>query len=344
MTVLRSVSPLVEPLSLDEAFVDLGASWLIPSPSDDATVLQLAQEIRAAVFAETRLTASVGVGTSKFIAKLATNLAKPDGCHLVPAGTEIDLLAPMPVSAIPGVGPATRERLDRIGIRTIADLQNARPGELRRELGQAAAAGLVELAHARDDRTVVAHRDAKSISVEDTFEHDETDRRQLEAICARDAGEVAHRLDRAGLFARTITVKVRLADFTTLSRSHTLDGATDSPESIASVARQLLDGIDVSDGVRLLGVGVSGFSTTAQEELFSVGEKPTSTSAPVVSTRERRRSTNWRPGADVTHEIHGPGWVWGSGRKVVTVRFETADTGPGPVRSFAIDDPQLHLV
>ena len=122
------------------------------------------------------------------------------------------------------------------------------------------------------------------------------------------------------------------------------------------MACRLLDGIDLSTGVRLLGVGVSGFSTAAQEELFGAEEDDVAdavSSAPVLSagqsmpgltTHERRRSGRWRPGADVIHDRHGRGWVWGAGRNVVTVRFETADTGPGPVRSFAIDDPELRAV
>ena len=361
MAVLRTVSPVVEPLSLDEAFVDLSATSLIDVPADDATVRHLAEEIRAAVFAETQLTASVGVGTSKFLAKLATNLCKPDGCRVIAPGSETELLAPMSVGVIPGVGPATKERLSRIGIRTIADLRHASPRELERELGHASATTLIALAHGRDNRPVEASRDAKSISVEDTFEHDETDPEVLTAVCVRDAGEVAGRLQKARMFARTITVKVRLADFTTLSRSHTLHGATDAADRIAQVACRLLDGIDLSTGVRLLGVGVSGFSTAAQEELFGAEEEDIAdaiSSAPVLSagrstpglttpgltTHERRRSGRWRPGADVIHDRHGRGWVWGAGRSVVTVRFETADTGPGPVRSFAIDDPELRAV
>lgn len=341
MAVLRTVSPLVEPLSLDEAFVDLSETPLIETPADAAAVRHLAEEIRAAVRAETDLTASVGVGTSKFIAKLATNLGKPDGCHLIEPGAELELLSPLPVTVIPGVGAATTERLHRIGLRTIADVQAATLPELARELGRAAATDLHNLAHARDDRRVEAHRDAKSISVEDTFEHDETDRATLEAICVRDAHEVAQRLARARVFARTVTVKVRLADFTTLSRSHTLHGATDSADRIAATSRQLLSGIEVSRGVRLVGVGVSGFTAAAQEELFSLEEDEP---APVVvSTRERRDAT-WRPGADIVHDDFGPGWVWGSGRGIITVRFETAATGPGPVRSFALDDPALRAV
>lgn len=357
MTLLRSVSPLVEPLSMDEAFVDLAAAnEPLPDFTED-TLRALVGRIKDRVAADTGgLTASVGIGTSKFIAKLATELDKPDGCRIVPPGTEVDLIAPMSVGAIPGVGPVTRERLARIGARRISDLQAMSPAELTRELGRAAAANLHALAFARDERAVEPDREAKSISVEDTFEHDLRDPAELRRLIERDAQEVAARVRAGELFARTVTLKVRLPDFTTLTRSRTLEGATDRAEVIARVARDLLAGLDVWDGVRLLGVGVAGLTGIAQEELFATDTEPEAAAeaaeeqeqnpAGVVEadTRSRRRPTSWLPGVDVRHDQHGAGWVWGSGRDRVTVRFETAETGPGPVRTFATDDPELHLV
>ncbi|GAB3705638.1 DNA polymerase IV [Mariniluteicoccus flavus] len=351
MAILRAVSPLVEPLSLDEAFVDLEAAHA-PVDFSEAGLRALVARIKEDLTEETGgLTASVGIGTSKFMAKLATELGKPDGCHVVAPGTEVELIAPMSVRAIPGVGPVTMERLQRLGVRTIADLQRMGHAELSRELGKAAGANLHALARAQDDRPVQPEREAKSISVEDTFEHDERDRAKLEALVGRDAREVASRIRAGDLFARTITLKVRLPDFTTHTRSRTLDGATDSPEVIARVARELLAAVDVREGVRLLGVGVAGLTTVAQEELFSLDPEGADASAPdgadveevVADTRERRRPTTWLPGVDVEHDQHGRGWVWGQGLGRVTVRFETAETGPGPVRTFSADDPALHL-
>src|SRR4051794_31011892 len=165
MSVLRSVSPLVEPLSLDEAFVDLEQAGL--PDLDVPTVTALAQEVRARVHDVTGgLTASVGLGTSKFIAKVASDLDKPDGLVVVPPGTEVDLLRPMYVTVIPGVGPATAERLRRAGIHTVADLEAVSLEELVRVIGKAHGNGLHQLARAQDDRAVVPEREAKSVSVE----------------------------------------------------------------------------------------------------------------------------------------------------------------------------------
>nr|NLI49571.1 DNA polymerase IV [Propionibacterium sp.] len=341
--LLGRLSPLVEPLSLDEAFVDLAAVDRSLAPQE---LLALAQRLRADVVEATGgLTASVGLGSSKFIAKVASELAKPDGVRLVEPGTEVATIRPLPARAIPGVGPATMEKLARLGVRTVADVQALSERELVRELGRAAGEGLARLAFARDDRPVVAERETKSISVEDTFERDLTEAAEIAVLIERDAAVVAARLSRAGLFAKTISVKVRHPDFTTFTRSQTLHGATDRPDVIARIARELVFGLDLTAGVRLLGVGVASFTEVAQEELFDlpaagpvVEERQAAPAASGGRLRERQRFVS---GADVVHADLGPGWVWGSGLGRVTVRFETRDTPPGPVRTFAVDDPAL---
>jgi len=340
MGLLRELSPLVEPLSLDEAFVDLAAG---PERSlAEPDLLALAAGLRARLTEETGgLTASVGLGSSKFIAKVASELAKPDGVRLVAPGTEVATIAPLPARAIPGVGPATMDRLARLGVRTVADLQGLSEAELVRELGRSGGEHLHRLAFADDDRAIEPERETKSISVEDTFERDLSDPGVLAGIADRQATQVAQRLGRAGLFARTVTVKVRWPDFSSVTRSRTLDGATDRVEVVAQVARTLLDGLETSQGVRLLGVGVSGLVEVAQEPLFDL---ETTGAGRVVEEAEApltRRPSGWLPGADVWHRRHGAGWVWGSGLGRVTVRFETAESGPGPVRTFAVDDPEL---
>ena len=347
MDLLRSISPLVEPLSMDEAFVDLAAAGL--ADLDVATVSDLGREVKARVHEVTGgLTGSVGIGTSKLIAKIASDLDKPDGMVVVAPGLEQDLLRPMDVRVIPGVGPATAERLRRSGVQTVADLERVPREELVQLLGRAHGTGLFDLARADDDRPVVAEREAKSISVEDTYETDHADRRLIEALVDRQATKVAERLRRARLSGRTVSLKVRLHDFSTLSRSSTLPEPTDDPRLIARLARSLLTEIDVTGGVRLLGVGVSGLADWIQDELFVDAFEADATDedefpAQVVEAAEQatRRRTGWVPGADVEHEEMGRGWVWGSGRGVVTVRFETAETGPGPVRTYAVDDPAL---
>ncbi|MCW2766864.1 MAG: DNA-directed polymerase [Nocardioides sp.] len=339
MALLRSVSPLVEPLSLDEAFIDLERADL--PDLEVPTVTALAEGLRRRLQEATGgLTASVGIGTSKFIAKVASELDKPDGLTVVPPGTEQDLLRPMHVSVIPGVGPATAERLRRAGIHTVAELESVSLEELVRLVGKAHGNGLWSLARALDTRPVVPERETKSVSVEGTYDTDLTDRKLMEHLLTRQAGEVAGRLRKHGLSGRTISIKVRMHDFTTLSRSTTLQSPTDSTAAISRLARSLLTDLDTAGGVRLLGVGVSGLADWIQEDLFgeTTDEDDDLPDEVDVPTTQRR---TWSPGMDVVHTAMGRGWVWGSGRGVVTVRFETAETPPGPVRSYAHDDPEL---
>ena len=343
MERLRLVSPLVEPLSLDEAFVDLRLADL---PDLGVTrVTRLADELKASITEVTGgLTASVGIGSSKFIAKVASEVDKPDGLVVVPPGTEADLLRPMHVTVIPGVGPATAERLRRAGIHTVADLESVSQDELVRLLGNAHGHGLYRLARADDDRPVVAERETKSVSVEGTYDTDLTDRRLMEGLVGRQAESVAKRLRSAGLSGRTVTLKVRLHDFTTLSRSTTLPSPTDRAATIAGLAKALLADLDVSGGVRLLGVGVAGLADWIQEDLFGETDDEAESSeeeVPDLSGLPAGRDRPWAPGSDVVHATMGRGWVWGSGRGVVTVRFETRETPAGPVRSFAVDDADL---
>ncbi len=239
MALLRELSPLVEPLSLDEAYVDLAATALEDTSVDAVTAV--AERLKEGVHEVTGgLHGSVGVGTSKLVAKIASDLDKPDGLVVVPPGTERDLLRPMKVSVIPGVGPATAERLRRIGVHTVAELERISPEELVRLLGQAHGTGLYHLARAEDDRPVVAEREAKSVSVEGTYDTDLVDRRLLEGLLERQAAQVTERLRKARLSGRTVTVKIRLHDFSTHTRSATLPAPTDDARVVARLARSLL--------------------------------------------------------------------------------------------------------
>jgi DNA polymerase IV len=345
MALLRELSPLVEPLSLDEAYVDLAAADLEDRSVEGVTAV--ARRLKEGVHEVTGgLRGSVGVATSKLVAKIASDLDKPDGLVVVPPGTERDLLRPMKVTVIPGVGPATKERLRRVGVHTVADLEQLSQDELVRLLGQAHGTGLYRLARADDDRQVVAEREAKSISVEGTYDTDLVDRRLLAGLLERQAGQVTERLRKARLSGRTVTVKVRLHDFSTHTRSTTLPAPTDDSRVVARLARTLLGELDTSGGVRLLGVGVSGLADWIQEDLFADLEDPSEVEDDVEPLAEDAidrvtRARRWAPGMDVVHAAHGPGWVWGSGRGKVTVRFETAETGPGPVKTFSSDDPDL---
>ncbi len=345
MAEMHALSPLVEPLSLDEAYVDLAASPAGPELSVEEAA-RIGAELKEAVHDATGgLTASVGVASSKLVAKIASDLDKPDGLVVVPPGSEVDLLRPMQVTVIPGVGPATAERLRRVGVQTVAELQRISPEELVRLLGRSQGGSLHALARAEDDRLVVAERETKSVSVEDTFENDLVEPALLASIVDRHAKAVCARLTKAKLSGRTITVKVRLHDFSTHSRSATLAGPTDRPALVSRLARTMLAEMDTSGGVRLLGVGVSGLVDWVQEDLFGDDEEgsddvPLEHEALTAGARPRHGS-GWRPGMDVEHSEHGPGWVWGAGLGRVTVRFETAETPAGPVRTFPADDPDL---
>ena len=347
MTLLRDLSPLVEPLSLDEAYVDLAAS---PHDLDlsPAGLERVAADLKAEVQEVTGgLTASVGIGTSKLIAKIASELDKPDGAVVIPPGSEQDLLGPLQVTVIPGVGPATAVRLRQVGVTTVDDLRQLSADELVRIVGQAHRTSLYALARADDDRPVVTEREAKSVSVEDTFEVDLVDPVLLAAILDRHARNVCERLTKAKLSGRTVTVKVRLHDFTTHTRSATIAGPTDRPAVVSRLARSLLTELDTSGGVRLLGVGVSGLADWIQDDLFADEEDALDQplafpdSAQETTDTRPRHGRGWMPGMDVEHAEHGPGWVWGAGLGRVTVRFETAESGPGPVRTIAADDPRL---
>jgi DNA polymerase IV len=341
MTRLRALSPLVEPLSVDEAFVDLAASPDAVATEPD-TLAAVASLLRADIASLTGgLTASIGLASSKLVAKIASELAKPDGQLVVAPGTERDLLRPMQVTVIPGVGPATAERLRRIGVHTVAELETISRDELCRVLGTAHGQALHHLARAEDDRPVVAERETKSVSVEDTFDTDLVDPAVLAGIVTRLANRVAERLEKAGLSGRTVTLKVRHHDFSTNTRSTTLGGPTADPRTLSRLATGLLAELDTTEGVRLLGVGVSGLADWIQDDLFQ--ETPTDHEPTVVEDEPEPpvAERSWPPGLDVVHERFGAGWVWGSGRGLVTVRFETRDRPDGPVRTLAVDDPML---
>ena len=334
MTVLHELSPAVEPLSLDEAFVDLALN----PDYNEASATRIAESVSTRITELTGgLTASIGIGSSKLVAKIASDLDKPHGIRVVPAGTEADFLADLPIRAIPGVGPVTNAKLGQYGLVTIADLRERSVSELATYIGANQAASLSRFSRGIDYRPVTAEREAKSISMEDTFEHDINDRNHLIAIADSQARKVAGRLVKYESSARTVSIKIRFNDFETLTRSATLAGPTDDPGVISRTARTLLSRIDLRSGVRLFGVGVSGLSDWVQEELFDDDVDPIIETLPA----EPKRARIWRPGMDVEHKEHGAGWVWGAGLHRVTVRFETATTPPGPILTFMDDDPDL---
>lgn len=356
MELLGRLSPLVEPLSLDEAFVDLEAGG---TADDAASALEIGVQLRGAIEAVTGLSGSVGLAGSKMLAKIASEEAKPDGILLIEPGTERELLAPMTVRTLPGVGPATADHLRRAGMTTVNDLAEAGEAELVRLLGKAHGSSLHRMAFGYDDRPVVAERDAKSVSVEDTFDTDLHDRVRVRTEVERLADRCVRRLRGAGRSGRTVVLKVRRYDFSTLTRSETLRGPTDDPTVVREAAARLLESVDTTGGVRLLGVGVTGLADFTQEDLFAqaadertAAELPDTAEAgvdegepageePAQESAEQLAARRWPAGHDVHHDTHGHGWVQGSGVGRVTVRFEEPESAPGRVRTFRIDDPEL---
>ncbi|MCV2491856.1 DNA polymerase IV [Geodermatophilus sp. YIM 151500] len=355
MGLLRELSPLVEPVSLDEAYVDLAAGPGHDLSVDGVTALARSLKERIAT-ATGGVTGSVGAGTSKLMAKIASDLDKPDGLVVVVPGTELDVLQPLPVTRLGGVGPATAERLRAVGVRTVGDLARKTLPDLVSLAGRAHGTGLHALARAEDDRPVVADREAKSVSAEETFATDLTDLTVLGAQIDDMAARVGGRLRASATSGRTVTLKLRRYDFTTLTRSSTLPQPTDDPRQIAAIARRLLVEAGTGGGLRLLGVGVSGLSPYAQGDLFAEDDDPApgdedadagGTSSPRPAPVEGGAAVpdpvaRWWPGQDVRHDEHGAGWVWGRGLGRVTVRFEGPLTAPGPVRTLPADDPALH--
>ena len=357
MGLLRALSPLVEPLSLDEAFVDLEAgeaAW------DEASARLAGAKLRADIRTVTGLTGSVGLAGSKMLAKIASEQAKPDGLVVIEPGTERALLGPMSVRTLPGVGPATGDHLRRAGITTVDEIAEAGEDELVRLLGKAHGHALYAMALAHDERPVVAERETKSVSVEDTYDVDIHDRMRVGLEVQRLADRCVRRLRDAGLSGRTIVLKVRRYDFSTLTRSETLRGPTDDPGVVREAAARLLEPVDTTGGVRLLGVGVSGLADYTQEDLFAQAQAQAEAEAaagesavPEHPDEEGAQDTvpeqvppaerRWPAGHDVRHAEYGHGWVQGSGLGRVTVRFETPYSEPGRVRTFRTDDVALEL-
>jgi nucleotidyltransferase/DNA polymerase involved in DNA repair len=269
--IMQEFSPLMEPLSIDEAFIDLtGIAASLEAGVDTA------RELRRRIRDEQGLTASVGVAPNKFLAKLASDMDKPDGLTVISMEDLAGKVWPLPVERLWGVGPRTAQRLRAGGIDTIGRLVEHDPSLLEARLGANAANHLRALGRGEDDRPVSSERRHKSISEERTYGEDLTDPEDIDrAMLARAVG-VARQLRRQGIVARTVHIKVRTGDFTTWTRSHTLPSRTDLPEPIVEAARRLFrERIRLAGrGVRLLGVGVSGLepARSGQGSLF---EAPT---------------------------------------------------------------------
>ncbi|MFI6869606.1 DNA polymerase IV [Nocardia sp. NPDC050406] len=350
---LRSRIPVLETLSFDEAFGE-------PAELAGATaaeVLEFCEQLRALVRERTGLVASVGAGTGKQLAKIASGLAKPDGVRVVSPLEQGSMLAALPVRKLWGIGPVAESRLRALGIETVGAFAALPEAEASSILGGSVGAALHRLARGIDDRPVAERAEAKQISAETTYETDIVTLPQLRPAIEAMAAAAHRRLTADGRAARTVVLKLKKADMSIVTRSSTLPYATEDLATLTAAAqRSAIDPAELGP-IRLVGVGFAGLSEIRQESLFpeldrtvetdeSVSDEPTLGLAdvpePEVPPATRSYTTQlWYPGLDVEHGEFGHGWVQGAGHGVVTVRFETRSTGPGPARTFAAADPEL---
>ena len=317
MALFRGVTPEVEPLSLDEAFLDVGGAIRRLGPP-----AAIARRIRASVHGQYGLTCSVGVATTKFVAKLASTVSKPDGLLVVPAAEVLGFLHPLPVAALWGVGERTGEVLARFGLRTVGDIARTPADTLQRELGTAAGAHLAALACGRDPRPVQARAD-KSIGAEETFATDVADPVVIRRELLRLSERTAQGLRAGGWMARTVVVKLRLANFKTITRSRTLPEPTDVARTIYDTACELHAGSGLDSRARLRLVGVRATGLLPVETVvtqLALGEEP----AP------------WRDAEQAVDRIAGR-FGTGTVRPAALVRHgdrgEPPRTGESPARS-----------
>jgi len=269
MAILQNFTPLVQPLSIDEAFLDVtGSTTQFGDP------VTIAKRLKDAIHSQTALTASVGVAPNKFLAKLASDLCKPDGLTVITEGDKVQVLAPLPVSKIWGVGKVTEKRLHEMGITTIGDLQRLPIDDLRQRFGNTAD-HLHALALGEDDREVETDEESKSISSEHTFDVDTADLEQIKKCLLDQCEEVGSRLRKEKQAARTVQLKLRYADFTTLTRQRTLDHPTQDEMMLYEIAGQLLSAERI-EGKRIRLIGVGGANLVPpeiQSDLFNRGDE-----------------------------------------------------------------------
>ena len=368
--IIAEHAPVVEQLSIDEGFVE-------PPELQGATVedvISWAEKLRADIAKHTGLASSVGAGSGKQYAKIASGLAKPDGVFVIDHGSQQAMLRDMPVRKLWGIGPVAESKLHQAGIRTIGEFAAMSRRDATRILGRAVGSSLHELAQGRDDRPTAPRSEAKSIGAEYTYSEDLTTAAETDAALRRafDAAVRRFRRDKRG--AKTVTVKIKLADFHVHTRSATLPRPSVDEDVLWAQAASLVQYPADVGPIRLVGVSFSNLDSNTQQVMFpeldrllistrhdlehgtpvemeasmvvaadSHGPGPTEHQAEgVVAEDEARTPTcEWWATRDVWHPEFGHGWVQGSGHGVVSVRFETRTTLRSRVRSFAVDDPDL---
>ena len=281
--VMLHYADAYEPISLDEAFLDIsGMGSQYPTLGSIGRAIK--EEIRSAV----HLTASVGIAPNKFLAKMASDMNKPDGLCIIPYGREQEVLAPLPVRRLWGVGSVTEKKLLAAGFRTIADIQEAAPEKLSALLGNQGPL-LKALSLGIDERPIISSRQVKSIGDESTYEYDLTDRRAIDREIAIHSDIVAQRLRRHDLAARTISLKIRFASFKTIMRSLSLEEGTNLQETIDSACQTLLSRIPLTEGIRLIGVTASNLGVPLSiPSLFSDKEEKRARAAKAMDSIQQK--------------------------------------------------------
>lgn len=346
---------IVEQLSIDEAFMEPTA--LVGASPDD--VREWAENLRALIKTDTGLPASIGAGSGKQFAKIGSGIAKPDGVAVIPVSEQQQLLSPLPVRKLWGIGPVAEAKLAQSGVTTIGEFAAMPEHDVEITLGKNLGVSLWMLARGYDDRPVVPRAEAKQVSAEHTYSTDLTTTAEVDDAVLRSATEAHRRLLRDGRAARTITVKTKLASFETESRSMTLSYATDDFMTLHASARKLTRYPAEVGPIRLIGVSFSGLEVERQDVLFPeldqqvvidtsddwetgvVGVRTTAIPSAEPTPEQSDSTTSWYSTQDVYHPEFGHGWVQGAGHGVVTVRFETRTTKRGMTRSFDVTDPLL---
>lgn len=331
------VAGMIEQISIDEAYLD--PEEMRTASAEEAVAW--AQELRRVIRDETGLAASIGIGPGKQYAKIGSGQAKPDGVFILPHENLHEILDPLPVDVLWGIGRVTSAKLTMLGVTTIGQFAAMTQEEVSRELGETVGVTLWKIARGYDPRPVQPRAEAKQISSEHTYPKDLATSSEVDAAIAQAAAEAFARLREDGRGARTVTVKLRMATFRSETRSTTLPYATDDAATLAATAAKLARYPDEVGPIRLVGVSYSGLEAERQGILFPELDQAQAVPQMVAPSREESHQAVWKPTQDVYHPDFGHGWIQGVGREVMTVRFETRSTGPGFIRSFSIEDSDL---
>ena len=329
---------IIEQISVDEAFME-------PAELQGATsneVVHWAQALREEIRAVTGLPSSIGAGGGKQAAKIGSGMAKPDGIYVIPKAEEARILGDLPVRKLWGIGPVTEVKLQRMGVATIADFAALPEKEVESVLGRAVGLLLWNIARGQDHAKVQPRAEAKSIGAEHTYPKDLITRHQVDNAIDRAFAQAWKRLKADGRGVRTVSVKIKLADFHTESRSQSFPYATDDEKLLRSTLNLLIRYPEDIGPIRLVGVSFSNLEFPSQEMLFpELTMLPTVTDVETTPIAEPAATATWWPTQDVCHPDYGHGWIQGVGHGKVTVRFETRTTTRSFIKTFAANDAEL---